>query len=93
MTAACPELGFAITLECTDASARATVRDAFVAFAESRGLSAAGGGDAVQRYVVRRDGGQAIDADREAAAAWAAARPALVRATVGPLVDLREAAE
>jgi hypothetical protein len=95
MSAACPELGFEITLELAadvaDARRRA-LRAAFLALVESRGLAAAGNGDTTLHYWITRDGGQAIDADRDALDAWAAGRPEIARATAGPLVDLREAA-
>lgn len=90
MSAPCPTYGFAIALRPApglDAAASAALRDAFVAAVEARGLSA-GGGDRVWRHVISRDGGQAIDADREALRAWAASRPDVMDVTVGPLVDL-----
>jgi hypothetical protein len=92
MSAACPEFAFEIVLRLApgvDEARRGALRDALAAAAELRGLSAAGGGDEVQRYLITRDGGQAIDADREALRAWAASRPEIAHAAVGPLVDLR----
>ena len=90
MSAPCPTYGFVITLRVApglDAAASNTLRDAFVAAVEARGLSAGGGGR-LGHHVVSRDGGQAIDADREALRAWAESRPDVVEVTVGPLVDL-----
>jgi uncharacterized protein YggL (DUF469 family) len=95
VSAPCPEFGFRLTLRLTpgvDAASRRALSDALRAVVEARGLSAAGGGEEAPRYLVTRDGGQAIDADREALREWAAAQAAIARADVGPLVDLREAA-
>lgn len=91
MSAACPEYAFDVTLRLApqlDADARAALRRAFAALLDARGLVADGGGDAVLRHTVARDGGQAVDADRDAVREWARARPEIVDATVGPLVDL-----
>ena len=52
--------------------------------------SGTGGGESEWRYVVRRDGGQAVDADRQAVAAWLAARREVAEVVVGPLVDLTD---
>ena len=92
MSAPCPEYGFTFACRLApglDAAAAHALRDAFVHALESRGLAAAGS-DAAWRHVISRDGGQAIDADREALQAWADARPEIVAATVGPLQDLTE---
>ena len=92
MTAACPELAFEIVLRLAPGrGVREAWRDAFVAALDARGLSATGGGDA-PRYLITRDGGQAVDADREAMRAWAEQRPEVLSVAVGPLIDLREAA-
>ena len=95
MSAACPEFAFELTLHPTpavDTAARRALHDALTAVAEDRGLSVAGGGEDAARYLITRDGGQAIDADRDALRAWAAGRPEIAHADVGPLIDLREAA-
>jgi len=93
MSAACPEYGFELTFHLVPRlaeDARSALWDAFIDAVEARGLSAGGGGDQVWRLVITRDGGQAIDADREALGAWAAARPEIAAVGVGPLVDLSE---
>ena len=95
MSAACPALAFELVLRLTpglDAAGRRALHDALAATVASHGLSAAGRGDAAPRYVITRDGGQAIDADREVLRAWAAARAEVAEVAVGPLVDLHEAA-
>ena len=92
MSAPCPTYGFAIALRPApglDDRASRALRDAFVAAVEARGLSTGGGGQG-WHHVISRDGGQAIDADREALRAWAASRPELVEVSVGPLVDLED---
>ncbi len=95
MSAPCPEYGFTFACRLApglDAAAAHALRDAFAQALESRGLAAAGGPtpDAGWHHVISRDGGQAIDADRDALEAWAAARPEIVAATAGPLLDLNE---
>ena len=95
MSAACPELGFDVVLELArdvDDVRRRELREEFLTLVESRGLLAAGrgGGGGVLRYRITRDGGQAIDADREAFEAWARRRPQIASFTVGPLLDLRD---
>ena len=93
MSAPCPEYGFVLRCRLvarTSADARGALRDAFVAALDARGLVAAGGGVADWRYVIHRDGGQAVDADREAVTAWLAARPEVADVVAGPLVDLTE---
>ena len=66
----------------------AAVRDALGTLLAARGLE----GEPTTRdpwtLVVTREGTQAIDADREAVAAWAAARGDLTACDVGPIVDL-----
>jgi uncharacterized protein YggL (DUF469 family) len=93
MSAACPEYGFEVTFHLTPAvtaPARDALWRAFIDALEARGLSAGGGGDRVWRHVVSRDGGQAVDADREAIRAWAVARAEIATVDVGPLADLNE---
>ena len=92
MSAACPVFGF--TLQCTlrsalDETGEATLTDAFLAFAASRGLVSSGGFSGTRwSMTVHSDAGQATDADRVAAEAWIAARSEIGSAMVGPLVDL-----
>jgi len=95
MSAACPAFAFELVLRLTpglDAAGRRALQDALAATVASHGLSAAGGGEVAPRYLITRDGGQAIDADREVLGAWAAGRPEVAEVAVGPLVDLHEAA-
>ena len=94
MTAACPEFGFEIAVHLAphiEAQRRRALAATFRAFAESHGLIADGGGGREWHYVVTRDGGQAIDADRQLLGDWMRSRPEVVRADVGPIVDLKEA--
>ena len=62
------------------------MRDALGTLLAARGLEAepARGG----ALVVTREGGQAIDADREAVLAWAGARDDVAAYEAGPIVDL-----
>ena len=93
MSAPCPEYGFTLTCRLAPAvgpDAARALRDALAQALESRGLAARGGGEERWHHVVTRDGGQAIDADREALRAWAATRPEIAAATVGPLHDLHD---
>ena len=92
MSAACPVFGFRIA--CTlpsqlDEAGEAGLTDAFLSFAISRGLVCSGGFSGTRwSMTVHSDAGQATDADRLAAEAWALQRPEIAGATVGPLVDL-----
>jgi uncharacterized protein YggL (DUF469 family) len=95
MSAACPEFGFDLAVRLAPglpAGERDALRRAFLRAVEAHGLAAAGGGDAVWRYTITRDGGQAVDADRDALRAWAGGRPGVVDVSAGPLVDVRLAA-
>jgi uncharacterized protein YggL (DUF469 family) len=95
MSAACPELGFDLSIQLAPGlseAGQAALWAALVGALEARGLSTAGGAAMAWRTTVVRDGGQAVDADREALRAWAAAQGGIAEATVGPLVDLRLAA-
>ena len=93
MSAPCPVFGFEIVLHVApaldEAAALALWDDFITGPIEARGLVCAGAGG-VDRWsqVVHSDAGQATDADREAVAAWAAARPEIRRAEIGPLVDV-----
>lgn len=94
MSAPCPEFGFGLRVrlaaDLSDA-ARDALRASMLAAVTARGLVASGGGDREWYYAISRDGGQAVDADREAMSAWASRRGEVAEATVGPLVDLTEA--
>jgi uncharacterized protein YggL (DUF469 family) len=94
MTAACPEFGFEITVRLAphvDARRRRTLAATFRTLAESNGLIADGGGEREWHYVITRDGGQAIDADRALLGDWIRSRPEIAHVDVGPIVDLKEA--
>ncbi|HEX5830094.1 MAG TPA: 50S ribosome-binding protein YggL [Gemmatimonadaceae bacterium] len=91
MSAPCPRFGFDVRLRAApglSAAASDALARAFAATVEARGLSASARRGEAWCHVVTRDGGQAVDADREALAEWAASRPDLAGAMVGPLVDL-----
>ncbi len=91
MTAACPEYVFEVVLHpVSGGPVPDTWWAAFVTTLESRGLSVAEGGAARRRCLIACDGGQAIEADREALRTWAAEQAAAVTMAIGPLIDLRE---
>jgi uncharacterized protein YggL (DUF469 family) len=93
MSAPCPEYGFVLRcrlVAVANGDPHAALRAAFADALEAHGLVAAGGGESDWRYVIRRDGGQAVDADRQAVAAWLATRREVADVVVGPLVDLTE---
>jgi uncharacterized protein YggL (DUF469 family) len=93
MAAACPEFGFEITAQLAphvDARTRHALAATFHTLAESNGLIADGGGERDWRYVITRDGGQAIDADRQLLGDWIRSRPEITRVEIGPIVDLKE---
>jgi hypothetical protein len=72
-----------------DEEGEATLTDAFLRFAASRGLVCSGGFSGTRwSMTVHSDAGQATDADRGALDSWTASRPEITAATVGPLVDL-----
>lgn len=97
MSAPCPVFGFEVVFRIVpglgEAAARALWDDFIAGPIDGRGL-VCGGGPSEGRWshLVSSDAGQATDADREAVATWAAARPEIVAAEVGPLVDLSSAA-
>jgi hypothetical protein len=94
MSTACPVFGFDVTLRLAPdapAPAERSLAPALAAALAERGLSASAlpaPADRVWRRTITRDGSQAVDADREALRAWAAARPEIAGVGVGPLVDL-----
>lgn len=92
MSAACPEYGFDVAFRLAPDLADHARHEIFLAIdaiARNRGLtSEGGGGPMIWRFTITRDGGQAIDADREVFATWAATRPEIVECTLGPLADL-----
>ena len=95
MSAPCPEFGFAVTIEPAGGPGtreRPTLEEALAALLASRGLSADAGRSGARRFIVRSEGSQATDADREAVRAWLAARPDVRDVHVSDLIDLREAA-
>jgi uncharacterized protein YggL (DUF469 family) len=93
VSAPCPVFGFEVVFYVapglTEAAALA-LRDAFIAGpVEGRGLVCDEGATGGRWcHVVHSEAGQATNADREAMAAWAAGRPEIVAAEVGPLVDV-----
>ena len=92
MSAACPVFGFTLTCALRaplDDAREAALTDAFLRFADSRGLVCSGGFSGTRwSMTMHSDGGQATDAERGAAEDWARARPEIATASVGPLVDL-----
>ncbi|MHB1225487.1 MAG: 50S ribosome-binding protein YggL, partial [Gemmatimonadaceae bacterium] len=95
MSPACPIFGFDVTftpLPGADVAALDALRADFAALLEPEGLSAEPGPGGGWRQTVSRDGGQATNSDREAVAAWAAARSRIAACDVGPLVDLSPSA-
>ena len=86
MSAACPRFGFLLRLVPAPGADADALRAALDAALGALGLEAEGARPAA--LVVTREGAQAIDADREAVLAWAAARDDVARCEAGPLVDL-----
>jgi uncharacterized protein YggL (DUF469 family) len=96
MSVPCPLFGFDVRLRFRPGlseDAADALMTAFVQAVEARGLGAGGGGDATGWSLTIEPGAvQAIDADREALASWAAARGEIADVFVGPLVDLSDGA-
>lgn len=91
MSAPCPILGFIILIELRDSADDAhadALRAALGELLESNGLTLAGGGRRRSRFVVRREGSQATEADRRLVEGWAAERGDVASVTVSDLVDL-----
>jgi len=92
MSAPCPVFGFTVRVRLApelSETASAALLDDFVRAVESRGLSAGGGaGPAGWTLTISSVGGQAVDGDREALAAWGEGRPEVIEISVGALVDL-----
>jgi uncharacterized protein YggL (DUF469 family) len=95
MSAPCPTFGFLVVMELAttiDASAKRELRDSWIGFLETRGLTCADGGTADEtraelKYVVASEASQATETDREAAQAWLASRRELRVWQVGGLED------
>jgi uncharacterized protein YggL (DUF469 family) len=95
MSAPCPTFGFLVVMEFAssiDASANRELRDAWIGFLETRGLTCAAGGTADEtrtelKFVVTSEASQATETDREAARAWLASRGELRAWHVGALED------
>ena len=90
MSAACPRLGFTLRLRLAPDADGVAVRDALGAALGARGLETEPAARDPWTLVVTREGGQAIDADREALTAWAASRDDVVACEAGPIVDLSD---
>ena len=88
MSAACPRLGFTLRLRPAPGADAAAVHDALGTLLAARGLEAEPAPRDPWTLVVTREGSQAIDADREAVAAWAVARDDVAACDAGPIVDL-----
>jgi uncharacterized protein YggL (DUF469 family) len=94
LSAPCPILGFTIQIELRDSvddSRGAALRAALDELVESNGLTMAGGGRRRSRFVVRREGSQATEADRRLVLTWAAERSEVADVRVSELVDLNPA--
>lgn len=94
MSAPCPILGFTIQIELRDSiddSRGEALRTALEELVESNGLTMAGGGRRRSRFVVRREGSQATEADRRLVLAWAAERGEVADVSVSDLIDLNPA--
>jgi uncharacterized protein YggL (DUF469 family) len=88
MSAACPRLAFTLRLHPRPGTAADPLADALGTVLAARGLEGEPVGGDRWTVVVTREGGQATHDDREALAAWAAARDDLSSCDVGPIVDL-----
>ena len=63
--------------------------DSFLALVTAQGLVTSGGFSGTRfAHVVFRDAGRVTDADRAAVQRWAATRPEIRTADVGPVLDL-----
>ena len=95
MSAACPILVFAVEFQLRphlDAPIVAALQGSFLTeVIAARGLTSRGAHRG-ERWscVVRGEAGQAAAADRKAVLAWARARPEIVSAEVGQVVDLTD---
>ena len=95
MSAPCPTFGFLVVMEIAstiDASANRELRDSWIGFLETRGLSCADGSTADEtraelKFVVTSEASQATETDREAVRAWLASRRELRTWHVGALED------
>jgi uncharacterized protein YggL (DUF469 family) len=91
MSAPCPTFGFTVTVTMRDdvtESERDMFIDDLLALLAPHGLSAAGQGDRVMEFVVRRDGSQATDADRTIVRDWAGRWTSRAEIDVSDIVDL-----
>jgi uncharacterized protein YggL (DUF469 family) len=96
VSGACPELGFEVELEIARAGpdvwaelTRRLERELM----ERGGLASTGVVRGSRWHLAfQRDGGQTTELDRERVRAWADAQPEIVRASIGPLVDLADTA-
>jgi uncharacterized protein YggL (DUF469 family) len=95
MSAPCPTFGFLVVMELASSieeSANRELRDSWIGFLETRGLTCAGAGTADEtraklKFVVTSEASQATETDREAAEAWLASRRELRAWQVGALED------
>jgi uncharacterized protein YggL (DUF469 family) len=92
MSAPCPVFGFAVefTLHAElPGAVNDTLATAFeVEVLDARGLVGERASCDRLSFIVRSEASQATDADVRAVEAWAAARPGIIHARVGPIVDL-----
>ena len=94
VSAPCPILGFTILIELHDSvdDARGeALRSALAELLETNGLTMEGGGRRRSRFVVRREGSQATEADRRLVEAWGAERSDVAAVSVSELMDLNPA--
>lgn len=89
MSAPCPVFGFTLQFRLASGANDLVLVDALTRdVIEPRSLSLLG--RTAPGYMVRGDGLQATDADRQAVIAWLEERRDLASFTVGPIVDLAE---
>ena len=94
LSAPCPILGFTVLIELHDSvdDARGeALRSALAELLETNGLTMEGGGRRRSRFVVRREGSQATEADRRLVTAWSAERSDVAGISVSELMDLNPA--
>ena len=92
MTAPCPSLGFAVTLDVSPPVGSAgwnDIREAWMEMLESRGLYGRGGGEQRLEYVVASEASQATNNDREEVRRWLSRRADILAWHVGGLEDLK----
>jgi hypothetical protein len=88
MTAPCPLLGFVVTIALRNDADRAQVVASLIDVLERHDLSGLVRGARSVEVVIRRDGAQATDADRDLVRTWSAEWTPRASIIIGDVVDL-----